>query len=48
MNFQTEKEDQEGKSYANEQLYLHVGLENGVLLRALVDNVTGFLTDSRE
>lgn len=33
---------------SNEQLYLHVGLENGVLLRYLVDNVTGALTDSRQ
>jgi splicing factor 3B subunit 3 len=25
-----------------------VGLENGVLLRSLVDNITGQLTDSRQ
>lgn len=29
------------------QLYLHVGLSNGVLLRTAVDNVTGSLTDTR-
>ena len=29
------------------QLYLNVGLENGVLMRQLVDNVTGVMTDSR-
>lgn len=28
-------------------MYLHVGLENGVLQRFLVDNVTGNLSDSR-
>ena len=33
---------------ANDQLYLHVGLENGVLLRYQVDNVTGALSDSRQ
>lgn len=35
----------------NERLYLHIGLENGVLLRTVMDNVTGVitggLTDSR-
>ena len=31
----------------NERLYLHIGLENGVLLRTVMDNVTGGLTDSR-
>ncbi|CDW71789.1 splicing factor 3b subunit 3 [Stylonychia lemnae] len=30
-----------------QQLFLHVGLVNGVLLRTLVDNVTGVLSDSR-
>jgi len=35
-------------TYQNEQLFMHVGLENGVLLRSLVDNVTGALTDSRQ
>jgi len=33
--------------FASQQLFLHVGLENGVLLRSVVDNVTGMLTDSR-
>ena len=31
----------------NERLYLHIGLENGVLLRTVMDNITGGLTDSR-
>lgn len=31
----------------NEQLYLHIGLENGVLLRTIIDNITGGLSDSR-
>jgi len=26
---------------------LHVGLDNGVLLRTVVDNVTGVLSDTR-
>ena len=38
----------DGQQTGHEQLYLHVGLENGVLLRSLVDNVTGVLTDSRQ
>jgi splicing factor 3B subunit 3 len=29
------------------QLFLHVGLNNGVILRTAVDNVTGILSDSR-
>jgi splicing factor 3B subunit 3 len=29
------------------QLFLHVGLNNGVLLRTAVDSVTGVLSDSR-
>jgi len=28
-------------------LFLHVGLDNGVILRTVVDNVTGVLSDSR-
>lgn len=28
-------------------MFLHVGLEQGVLLRTIVDNVTGVLSDSR-
>ena len=39
--------DPESKS-SDDNLYLHVGLENGVLLRYLVDNVTGALSDSRQ
>ena len=31
----------------NDQLYLHIGLENGVLLRSIIDNITGGLSDSR-
>ena len=29
------------------QLYLHVGLENGVLVRSQVDNVTGDFSDRK-
>ncbi len=32
---------------AQQQLFLHAGLVNGVLLRTLVDNITGVLSDSR-
>ena len=28
-------------------MFLHVGLDNGVILRTVVDNVTGVLSDSR-
>jgi splicing factor 3B subunit 3 len=35
-------------SSSQERLYLLVGLENGVLLRSLVDNITGQITDSRQ
>lgn len=31
----------------NDQLYLHIGLENGVLLRTVIDNITGGLSDTR-
>jgi len=27
--------------------YLHVGLQNGVLVRSLVDNITGSISDTR-
>ena len=30
------------------QLHLHVGLENGVLLRTIVDSITGTMSDSRQ
>ena len=40
VNFQ-KKED------SSSQLFLHVGLVNGVLLRTVVDNITGVLSDSR-
>jgi hypothetical protein len=36
-----------GDSSASAALYLHVGLENGVLLRTEVDNVTGRLSEQR-
>jgi splicing factor 3B subunit 3 len=32
----------------NNQLYLHIGMENGVLMRSFVDSVTGGLSDSRQ
>mmetsp|Transcript_5259 Transcript_5259/g.8139 ORF Transcript_5259/g.8139 Transcript_5259/m.8139 type:complete len:84 (-) Transcript_5259:1508-1759(-) len=31
----------------NDCLYLHIGLENGVLLRTTMDGVNGVLSDSR-
>ena len=31
----------------NDQLHLHIGLENGVLLRTVIDTITGNLSDSR-
>lgn len=37
----------EESSITQQQLFLHVGLANGVLLRTVVDNVTGVLSDSR-
>ncbi len=40
INFQKEES-------AQNQLFLHVGLVNGVLLRTVVDNITGVLSDSR-
>ena len=32
----------------NDQLHLHIGLENGVLLRTIVDKITGGMSDSRQ
>ena len=32
---------------ATSELYLHVGLNNGVMLKTAVDHVTGALTDTR-
>lgn len=37
-----------GQMLSQSQLYLNVGLENGVLMRQLVDNVTGVMSDSRQ
>ena len=31
----------------SDQLHLHIGLENGVLLRTVIDTITGNLSDSR-
>lgn len=31
-----------------EQLSLYIGLENGVLLRSVIDSITGSLSDSRQ
>ena len=31
----------------NDQMYLHIGMENGVLMRTVIDNITGGLSDSR-
>jgi len=30
-----------------DQLCVHIGLENGVLLRTVIDSITGGLSDSR-
>lgn len=35
------------QSVANDELFLHVGLDNGVLVRSVVDNITGSISDSR-
>jgi splicing factor 3B subunit 3 len=40
INFQKEES-------SHQQLFLHVGLVNGVLLRTIVDNITGLISDSR-
>lgn len=31
----------------NEQLFLYVGLDNGILVRSLVDNIAGLISDAR-
>ncbi|XP_053201633.1 splicing factor 3B subunit 3-like isoform X1 [Panonychus citri] len=35
------------RDISSERLYLNVGLQNGVLLRSILDNVTGELSDTR-
>ncbi|XP_074601621.1 splicing factor 3b subunit 3 [Brevipalpus obovatus] len=35
------------KDFSNERLYLNVGLQNGVLLRTILDSVAGELSDTR-
>lgn len=35
------------REFSNERLFLNVGLQNGVLLRTILDNVTGELSDTR-
>lgn len=37
----------EGEAGASGSLYLNIGLQNGVLLRTVLDQVTGDLTDTR-
>lgn len=32
----------------SDALFLHVGLTNGVLVRSIVDNVTGGISDTRQ
>jgi splicing factor 3B subunit 3 len=32
----------------SDAFYLHVGLVNGVLVRSLVDNITGSISDTRQ
>jgi splicing factor 3B subunit 3 len=32
----------------SDSFYLHVGLVNGVLVRSLVDNITGSFSDTRQ
>ena len=35
------------KSGETDSLYLHVGLSNGVLVRSLIDSITGSISDTR-
>lgn len=37
----------DSKDFSNERLFLNVGLQNGVLLRTILDAVTGELSDTR-
>ena len=40
-------ESEEGVGVAMGSLYLSIGLQNGVLLRTVLDNVSGDLSDTR-
>ena len=40
-------EGRDGEAGVQGQLYLNIGLHNGVLLRTVVDQVTGDLSDTR-
>lgn len=40
-------EGQEGEGGSSGHLYLNIGLQNGVLLRTVLDQVTGDLADTR-
>jgi splicing factor 3B subunit 3 len=40
-------ESRDGEVGVQGQLYLNIGLHNGVLLRTVVDQVTGDLSDTR-
>lgn len=48
VNLGAKKSADSGNMLSQSQLYLNVGLENGVLMRQLVDNVTGVMSDSRQ
>lgn len=43
----TEKQDELGERGSIGFLYLNIGLQNGVLLRTVLDPVTGDLSDTR-
>ena len=47
IRMQSAGRDAMGSGDSDFELFLHVGLSNGVLLRTVVDAVTGVLTDSR-
>jgi hypothetical protein len=36
------------ENVSGDEIYLHVGLDNGILVRSLVDNITGGISDSRQ
>ena len=44
---ESRRESRDGEVGVQGQLYLNIGLHNGVLLRTVVDQVTGDLSDTR-
>ena len=48
LNLGVQKSADQQHIISQGQLYLNVGLDNGILMRQLVDNVTGVMSDSRQ